>query len=111
MFPENISSLTETRDALLGPQEFMTSSKPINVNGELCGGTHFERLGPIGIKNSRCFSLTLTHQHPRGVVGPNAGGKVYNGELNEHGIIRKRIISVSKINMAILLNKLKPILV
>ena len=28
MFPENISSLTETRDALLGPQELMTLSKP-----------------------------------------------------------------------------------
>ena len=25
--------------------------------------------------------------HPRGFVGPTAGGKVYIGELSEHGII------------------------
>jgi hypothetical protein len=94
IFPEHIPALTNARDSLLGPQELMTTSKPIKIADELCGGTFFERLGQKGVKDSRCYSLSLTHQYPRGVVGPAAGGKVYNGELSEHGMIRKKIVSV-----------------
>jgi hypothetical protein len=91
---------------MFGPQELMTSSKPINIDGKLCGGTHFERLGSVGKNNSRCYSLTLTQQHPRGVVGPTAGGKIYNGELNENGIIRKKIISASNVYLDFIFDKL-----
>ena len=59
----------------------MTSSSPIanpNNPGHLIGGTEFERCGQIPVKgNGRCYSLTMTHQRQRALVGPTAGLKQY----------------------------------
>lgn len=44
----------------------------------LIGGTAFERCGQHPVKGvGRCYSLTLTHQRPRALVGPTAGSKEY----------------------------------
>ena len=95
VYPDDIDKLSAARDKMLGPESEMTLEKPIIENGNLVGGTYFERLGQVGVKNTRCYSLSITHQHPRGVVGPTAAGKVYEGSLSDHGKIRKEIVSVS----------------
>ncbi len=76
----------------------MTVDAPSIIDGTLRGGTHFERLGQRGVKDTRCYSLSLTHQTQRGIVGPTAGGKVYNGVPTENERLRKQIIEVSKLS-------------
>lgn len=64
----------------------MTSEKPSddpNNPGCLIGGTAFERCGQHPVKESgRCYSLSMTHQRQRALVGPTSGGK-YIGNLEE----------------------------
>jgi len=59
----------------------MSSSSPVvdpNEPDRLIGGTAFERCGQIPVKGSgRCYSLTMTHQRQRALVGPTAGLKRY----------------------------------
>jgi len=59
----------------------MSSSEPVadpNKPGRLIGGTAFERCGQIPVKGSgRCYSLTMTHQRQRALVGPTAALKQY----------------------------------
>jgi hypothetical protein len=60
----------------------MSSSSPIADPKEpdhLIGGTAFERCGQIPVKGSgRCYSLTMTHQRQRALVGPTAALKQYD---------------------------------
>jgi hypothetical protein len=83
--------LDVVRDLFLGPAEEISSSSPIadpNNPGHLIGGTAFERCGQIPVKGSgRCYSLTMTHQRQRALVGPTAALKLYDedddaGSLN-----------------------------
>ena len=66
----------------LGPAKDLTSNAPIpNPSNprKLIGGTAFERCGQQAVKESgRCYSLTMTHQRPRALVGPTSSGKVYD---------------------------------
>jgi hypothetical protein len=59
----------------------MTSTEPLPdpENPErLIGGTAFEHCSQNPVKGSgRCYSLTLTHQRQRLLVGPAAGVKQY----------------------------------
>jgi len=59
----------------------MSSSEPIadpNEPGHLIGGTAFEQYGQNPVKGSgRCYSLTMTHQRQRAVIGPTAALKQY----------------------------------
>jgi len=70
------------RDEFLGPEEEMTSKAPApdpNKPGKLKGGTAFERRGQRAVKESgRCYSLTMTHQRQRALVGPTSSGKFYD---------------------------------
>ena len=68
----------------------MSPEAPTLVDGELKGGTAFERLGQEGVKGTRCYSLSLTHQLPRLIVSPTAGGKVYEGGATENKSLRMR---------------------
>ena len=81
----------------------MSSSSPVadpNEPERLVGGTAFERCGQIPVKGSgRCYSLTMTHQRQRALVGPTAGLKRYElsgddpvGSLNLE--IRRKITKV-----------------
>jgi hypothetical protein len=74
-------SLDVARDLLLGPSEKMSSSEPVadpNEPAHLIGGTAFERCGQNPVKGSgRCYSLTMTHQRQRAVIGPTAALKQY----------------------------------
>lgn len=101
---DNIKQLDEVRDLFLGPPEEMSSSSPIedpNNPGSLIGGTAFERCGQIPVKGSgRCYSLTMTHQRQKALVGPTAALKQYDlledddvGSLNLE--IRGRVTKVS----------------
>ena len=60
----------------------MTSKAPVPdpVNPrKLIGGTTFERCGQRAVKETaRCYSLTMTHQRQRALVGPTASGKFYS---------------------------------
>lgn len=96
-----ILELKRVRDKILGRSEEMTPDAPkSSSSGELTGGTHFERLGQTGVKNTRCFSMTLSHQHPNNRVGPTAGSKVYNHKLSENESIRRETVKVWFLNMS-----------
>ena len=74
--------LGNARDLFLGPAKDLTSKAPIpdpSNPGKLLGGTAFERCGQRAVKDSgRCYSLTMTHQRQRALVGPTSSGKFYN---------------------------------
>jgi hypothetical protein len=89
--------------------EAMTSEKPSedpNNPGRLVGGTAFERCGQHPVKDSgRCYSLSMTHQRQRALVGPTSGGKYMecfeddNSRL-DHSLnlkIRSEVTKVSRI--------------
>ena len=84
---DDLRQLDVVRDLFLGQPEEMTSSEPVpdpNNPGGLIGGTAFERCGQHPVKGSgRCYSLTMTHQRQRALVGPTAGLKSY--EILEDG--------------------------
>lgn len=82
----------------------MTSDKPLvdpNQPERLVGGTKFERCGQRAVKDSgRCYSLSMTHQRQRALVGPTSGGKDigYLEEGDNHLVnleIRRKVIKVS----------------
>ena len=101
---EELKHLDEVRDLFLGPAEDMTSTEPKddpNNPGCLVGGTAFERCGQHPVKDSgRCYSLSMTHQRQRALVGPTSGGKYY-GHLeddDDHSVnlqIRGKVTKVS----------------
>jgi len=66
----------------LGPAKDLTSNAPIpdlSNPGKLIGGTAFERCGQLAVKESgRCYSLTMTHQRQRALVGPASSGKFFD---------------------------------
>jgi len=90
----------------------MSSSSPVadpNKPGSLIGGTAFERCGQTPVKGSgRCYSLTVTHQRQKALVGPTAALKEYelpedddSGSLNldiRGKVTKVRIRSASKVN-------------
>lgn len=83
------------RDKILGPANLMSLGPPtVDDDGSPIGGTYFERLGQRGVKETRCYSLTQTHQHSRALVGPTAGGKVYDFDLTENELIRQDTVRV-----------------
>jgi hypothetical protein len=73
--------LDTVRDLFLGPAEEMSLSSPVqdpNNPGRLLGGTAFERCGQVPVKGvGRCYSLAMTHQRQRALVGPTAALKEY----------------------------------
>jgi hypothetical protein len=79
---EHLRHLDIVRDLFLGPASDMTSKAPVpdpDNPGKLCGGTAFERCGQHAVKESgRCYSLTMTHQRQRALVGPTSSGKFYD---------------------------------
>jgi hypothetical protein len=93
--PNAIDQLVEVRDEMLGKEEELSLEAPTLVDGEYKGGTAFERLGQEGVKGTRCYSLSLTHQSPRCIVSPTAGGKVYEGDSTENERMRNHAVKVS----------------
>lgn len=85
------------RDGLLGEEDSITPECPVMVDGRLVGGTALERSGIQGIKDTRCYTNTLSHQHPRDVVGITASAKIYDGKMSEMQKMRKRMAAVSSI--------------
>ena len=51
------------RDGLLGDEESIMLERPDMVDGELVGGTALEQSGIQGIKDTQCYTNTLSHQH------------------------------------------------
>lgn len=108
---DDIQLLDDARDSFLGPPEDMTTEKPRvdpNDHTRLIGGTRFERLGQHSVKDSgRCYSLSMTHQRQRALVGPTSGGKVIdapedhnnNPDKSANIEIRRNIIKVSMASM------------
>jgi hypothetical protein len=80
---DDIEQLDIVRDLFLGPSEEMSSTESMpdpNKPGCLTGGTAFERCGQNPVNGSgRCYSLTMTHQRQRALVGPTAAIKRYEG--------------------------------
>jgi hypothetical protein len=86
----------------------MSSTEPRldpNQPDRLIGGTAFERCGQNPVKGSgRCYSLTMTHQRQRALVGPTAAIKRYDnikdGSLESLNLeIRGKITRVNLYNL------------
>lgn len=101
---EHLTHLDAVRDLFLGQARDMTSKLPVpdpNNPKKLLGGTAFERCGQCAVKESgRCYSLTMTHQRQRALVGPTSSGKVYNDleDSDEYSLnleIRGKVTEVS----------------
>ena len=99
---EHLASLDTARDLFLGPASDMTSKAPIpdpNNPKKLLGGTAFERCHQRPVKDEgRCYSLTMTHQRQRALVGPTSSGKFYdNTDDSDYSLnleIRGRVLEV-----------------
>ena len=89
----------------------MSSTEPTpdpNQPNNLIGGTAFERCGQNPVNSTgRCYSLTMTHQRPRALVGPTAAIKRYEGFKNDKSEslnleIRGKITQVNYIDIPFL---------
>lgn len=103
--PDHLVRLDYVRDLFLGPANDMTSKLPVpdpENPGKLLGGTAFERCGQRAVKESgRCYSLTMTHQRQRALVGPTSSVKVYDEDSEEYSLnleIRGKVTEVRKTN-------------
>jgi hypothetical protein len=101
--PEDLEDLDIVRDSFLGPARDMTSQAPFpdpDDPGKLRGGTAFERCGQRAVKESgRCYSLTMTHQRQRALVGPTSSGKSYDNieDMKEYSLnleLRRKVTQV-----------------
>jgi hypothetical protein len=94
---DDLADLKNVRDLFLGPANEMTSKPPTPdpLNPEnLIGGTAFERCGQRAVKDSgRCYSLTMTHQRQKALVGPTSSGKFYDidGDADDKYSLNLRI--------------------
>jgi hypothetical protein len=106
---DHLMELKNVRDLFLGPVKDLTSEAPTPdpVNpGKLIGGTAFERCGQRAVKDSgRCYSLTMTHQRQKALVGPTSSGKFYNKDKDaddQYALnleIRGKVTAVRKIHI------------
>lgn len=91
-----IKDLLELREDMLGSEEFAAKVERMTHNGTTdFTPTLFETLRPTSVKNSRCYSTSMTHQHPRALVGPTTGVKVYGESMKANEKLRKRVVEVS----------------
>ena len=105
MFSQDlVNKLLQLREDVLGPEHFALRANPMSHDGKFFfQPTLFETLGANSVKKSRCYSTSMTHQHPRALVGPTAGVKVYSEGMKDNEILRKRVVEVSKILLATML--------
>lgn len=87
------------RDLILGPDELVTSEPAKKVDGVWVGASQFERNDDlVGVKGTRCYTVTPSRQVQRSLVSPTASGKIPDAtrELPEHLVIRQRLIKVTR---------------
>lgn len=103
LHPDDLVHLDTVRDLFLGPAKDMTSKPPVpdpDDPGKLMGGTAFERCGQRAVKESgRCYSLTMTHQRQRALMGPASSGKFYDNldDADDYSLnleIRRKVTEV-----------------
>ena len=97
MFPELVERFLTLRSHFMGPLEDMENHPGLRSKngGTRFAPTYFETLGQNSVKTNRCYSTSMTHQRPRSLVGPTAGGKAYDDiEMNENLKLRKRVLEV-----------------
>lgn len=82
----------------------------------LIGGTAFERCGQNPVNGSgRCYSLTMTHQRQRALVGPTAAIKRYENSKKDNSEslnleIRGKITRVNDIDVTYIIYLTKKII-
>ena len=97
MFPDLVERFLCLRRDFLGPTEAMVNHPGLSNNDgkSYYAPTYFETLGQNSVKSNRCYSASMTHQCPRSLVGPMAGGKVYDEEeMDKNTTLRKRVLEV-----------------
>ena len=97
MFPHLVDEFLCLRNDFMGQKNAMSDHPGMSNNGgkSYFAPTLFETLGQNSVKANRCYSVGMTHQHPRALVGPTAGGKVYkDSEMDENTMLRKRVLEV-----------------
>lgn len=73
-----LKQFEQERDHFLGPRELRSPSVPvIGADGNLIGGTHFERTEcPQGLSGSRAYTMGPSDQAQNSVASPVAWGKI-----------------------------------
>ena len=100
MFPQLVDDFLQLRDDFMGRKEDMENHPGLFTKdgGTRFVPTYFETLGQNSVRSNRCYSTSMTHQRPRSLVGPTAGGKAYDDvELDENLTLRKRVLEVRAI--------------
>ena len=97
-------SLDNAVEEFLGPKSERTANKPVaGPDDVLVGGTHFERLErPVGIDNTRAYTMAASDQVQNTVYSPVAWGKLNRSQtipasvddLPEHRRLRPRFVNV-----------------
>ena len=104
MSDDEIKHLDNVQDLFLGPAENLMSEKPKrdpNNAGCFVGGTACERCSQHPVKDSgHCYSLSMTHQHQRALVGPTSGGKFFTNleDSNDHSVNLEICSKVTKVS-------------
>ena len=102
--PDLARSLDNSVEDFLGPKADRTANKPVTgPNNEFVGGTLFERVEqPVGIANTRAYTMAASNQVQNSVYSPVAWGKLDRSEsvpasvdeLPEHRRLRPTFVNV-----------------
>jgi hypothetical protein len=93
--PAELQEYQQIRDDIIGPAELVT----LESGTEDGGGIAFERnswITPVK-EDGRCYTIGQSHQHSRGLVSPNAAGKIMDSEMNKDQELRQRMVKVCPI--------------
>ena len=96
--PATCDELVNIRDEqLLGPREMRTPECPTQSNGVWSGGVAWERHeDAVTVReDGRCYTVAQSFEGPARITCVTAAAKTYDGELGDHGRIRKRLNTVS----------------
>lgn len=95
--------LAKARDDTLGPKKDRTPEKPMKRSGYQ-GGTAWER--DDGAKHvtknpkSRAYTLGMSYQTRKRVVGPSAGCRLTRGGTSAHQELRGQLVNVRLMSLS-----------
>jgi len=92
-------NMINARDTCLGDRKSRSRTAPKKVNGEVVGGTAFERNGrafPV-VQNTRCYGIGNSAEPNSGLMAPHKGNKVLDGYEQDALDMREGLLKVRRI--------------
>ncbi|THH11569.1 hypothetical protein EW146_g7993 [Bondarzewia mesenterica] len=93
-----IADIERVRGQLLGPEDEMSGDKPVKKNGQLVGGTAFERADAgLGIHEARAYSIGCSLENPTQLIAPPAAAKMRGVDVDNPtlaGEMRQELMEV-----------------